>query len=79
MECPLIAKFRPQGQHDLYSFIDHLLGSATLRDILREYPVGCLSNKELPIQRPERSRSTCSINMKIKFIILEFRGTLMLE
>ena len=38
MECPLIAKFRPQGQHDLYSLIDHLLDSATLREILREYP-----------------------------------------
>ncbi|MPC89861.1 hypothetical protein E2C01_084823 [Portunus trituberculatus] len=38
MECPLIAKFRPQGQHDLYSLIVHLLDSATLRDILREYP-----------------------------------------
>ncbi|MPC75032.1 hypothetical protein E2C01_069416 [Portunus trituberculatus] len=37
-ECPHIAKFRPQGQHDLYSLIDLLLDSATLRDILREYP-----------------------------------------
>ncbi|MPC81868.1 hypothetical protein E2C01_076506 [Portunus trituberculatus] len=38
VECPLIAKFRPHGQHDLYSLIDHLLFSTTLRDILREYP-----------------------------------------
>ncbi|MPC17181.1 hypothetical protein E2C01_010029 [Portunus trituberculatus] len=38
MECPHIAKFRPQCQHDLYSLIAHLLDSATLRDILREYP-----------------------------------------
>ncbi|MPC58549.1 hypothetical protein E2C01_052555 [Portunus trituberculatus] len=38
MECPLIAKFRPQSQHDLYSLIDHLLDSATLKEILREYP-----------------------------------------
>ncbi|MPC33321.1 hypothetical protein E2C01_026665 [Portunus trituberculatus] len=33
MECPHIAKFRPQSQHDLYSLIDHLVDSATLRDI----------------------------------------------
>ncbi|MPC60105.1 hypothetical protein E2C01_054142 [Portunus trituberculatus] len=32
------AKFRPQGQHDLYSLIDHLLHPATLRDIFKEYP-----------------------------------------
>ncbi|MPC18843.1 hypothetical protein E2C01_011737 [Portunus trituberculatus] len=38
MECPLIAKFRPQGQHDMYSLIDRLLDSATLKEILREYP-----------------------------------------
>ncbi|MPC12167.1 hypothetical protein E2C01_004845 [Portunus trituberculatus] len=42
--------------NDLYSLIDHLLDSATLRDILREYPtqgissvcsqtVGCVCNK----------------------------------
>ncbi|MPC39280.1 hypothetical protein E2C01_032811 [Portunus trituberculatus] len=37
MEYPLIAKFRPQG-HDLYSLIDQLLDSTTLRDILKEYP-----------------------------------------
>ncbi|MPC74816.1 hypothetical protein E2C01_069192 [Portunus trituberculatus] len=37
MECPFIAKFRPQGQPDLCSLIDHL-DSATLRDVLREYP-----------------------------------------
>ncbi|MPC32692.1 hypothetical protein E2C01_026017 [Portunus trituberculatus] len=30
MECPHIAKFRPQGQYDLYSLIDHLLDSVTL-------------------------------------------------
>ena len=38
MECPLIAKFRPQGHPDLSTLIDHLLDSATLRDILKEYP-----------------------------------------
>ncbi|MPC09909.1 hypothetical protein E2C01_002528 [Portunus trituberculatus] len=39
MECPLIPKFRPQGQHDLYSLIDHLLDSTTPRDnILEQYP-----------------------------------------
>ncbi|MPC49633.1 hypothetical protein E2C01_043442 [Portunus trituberculatus] len=38
-ECPLIPKFRWQGQHDLYTLIDHLLDPATFRDTLKEYPV----------------------------------------
>ena len=38
MDCPLIAKFRPQGQPDLHTLIGHLLDSATLGDILKEYP-----------------------------------------
>ena len=37
MKCPLIAKFRLQGQYDLYTLIDNFLDSATLRDILKEY------------------------------------------
>ena len=36
-EWPLIAKFRLQGLLDMYTLIDHILDSATLRDILKDH------------------------------------------